>query len=194
MSDNLSDQFEKLNACLKKFCMAVYDKLQAGLDEDEIADKLEDVNVSSKTVEELFRWRNGIREASKELIGKYELCSHGKLMPLDEAIVHYKTFTRNSLWGENLFPIITNYGGDYLLIDFGRSSPNREALFLYSPNLLLTTPEIAYDNLGNFITTIIECFERGIYAFDAAEAYLAIDHEAEAILSTAKNPRSKVWV
>lgn len=194
MSGSLIDQLEKFGDCLSEFCPAVYDKLQAGLSENEIASKLGSVHVNNKAIVELFQWRNGIGETSEELVGKYNVCSQGKLMPLDEAIAHYKTFTGEGLWGNDLFPVITNYGGDYLLFDFGKSNPTHEALLLYSPSLLLTTPETAYNNLDYFIETVIECFEKGIYKFDVTDAYLEVDYDAEAKLSAEKNPRATMWL
>jgi hypothetical protein len=119
---------------------------------------LNEVKISSIEIEKLYHWRNGMIHDSTKYIGEFDFCSQGKMLPLQDAIRHYKTYVEDRIWRENLFPIITTYGGDYLLLDVDKDSKTYGVLFLYSPNLLLVEPLPAYDNIGTFFETVVECY------------------------------------
>jgi hypothetical protein len=191
--EKLRDQLLELSDCLINYSKAIYDKLQTGLSAKEVSQRLESENMFSLSISELFMWKNGIRNAAQEPVGKYDICTQGRLISLDEAIEHFYIYTKNGLWRKDLFPIISNYGGDFVLVDVNETSPTFNTLLLYSPSLQLNTPQTIYDSLGSFVQTIIECFESGIYRYNEEEGFLEVDYDAEARVSLKKNPNSEWW-
>lgn len=139
---------------------------------------------------EIYKWRNGINNTLLDKIGQYEFCSFGHLLSFQEGKKYAQSFINENIFGKKkLFPIIASLAGDFLLID---STIKNSKIYIYSPNLFITKPIEVYNSIENFIETIYECFNKGIYQYDN-NRFLIIDDEKEKEISIKYNPKSEFW-
>lgn len=191
--NDTSKILKSLESNLQVFCKPIADKLEKGLNKYYIDDVFSKLDISNDELKKLYQWRNGIKVDTGKYVGEFDFCSHGKMLPLEEAIVHYEAYIKDSLWKKNYFPLFTTNAGDYLLYDIDKNSKTYGMLLLYSPSLLIVEPETAYDSLENFFETIISCYQQGIYKFNESDNTLEVDFDRESKITSKKNPKSDYW-
>ena len=192
MSDtsNILISFED---CIKQYCYPVYEKLDKGLTYDYISEILKKINIDDIKVSELYYWKNGIKFDTSRYVNEFNFCSSGKMLPLEEAIVHYIYYVGDNLWKENYFPLFISNAGDFLLYDVDKNNKTYGMLLFYSPSLLIVEPKTAYDNLESFFETTITCYQKGIYKYNKSSNTLEVNQEREFEISIEKNPHSEYW-
>lgn len=192
--NNIAYILKDLEAHLLGFCKPILAKMQNGLTAEYIRSLFLSSNISNETLEQLFKWRNGVNFDAVEFVGEFSFSSQGRMLPLEEAIVHYEENNNDESWKKNYFPLFTSDAGDYLLYDVDRNSQTADMLLFYSPSLLITTPETAYDSLELFFKTVISCYQQKIYRFDDESNMLEIDDQTEFEVSHKLNPNSEYWI
>lgn len=194
---DMTDTLKVLNAleqCLKQYVEPVYHKLEKGVSYEYITEIVNEFDLIDDNIKNLYHWRNGIKRDTGKYVGQFDFFSFGKMLPLEEALVHYKIYMNGGSWPSNYFPLFTTNAGDYLLYDSDKKSKTYGMLFLYSPSLLITEPKTAYDSLESFFQTVIQCYQQGAYRFNHSSNILEIDDEREWEISTKLNPNSKYWI
>lgn len=191
--ENTSKYLLIFDNILKKYCKNIYDQFGEPLNNEIIKQMLGKVDIKNEQIEKLYQCHNGIKYDLVKSVGEFEFCSMGVFLPLEEAISHYKEKIKNNLWERRFFPLLTNHAGDYLLLDIDGDSNTFERMFFYSPSLLISYPEIAYDNLESFFQTITLCYKSGAYVFDESTNTLEIDQDKEFEISAEENPNSEYW-
>lgn len=192
MNDSLSILIDFEN-CLKQYCESAYLKLGAGLQKDYIREILTRININDENIKELYHWKNGIKVDESTHVGEVDFCSNGKMLPLEEALVHYELCTKDNLWGNNFFPLLSSNAGDFLLYNTDRKSKTYGMLCFYSPSLLIVEPETSYDSIESFCKTVIACYQQEAYKYNESDNRLEVSDDDEFKISSEKNPRSEYW-
>ena len=90
-------------------------------------------------------------------------------------------------FADSWLPIMTDGGGDFLVVDCSDET---------CPVLLSSggdETERIFDSLKSMLTTIKECFARGIY-FIGPDRHFDSNDDAEALLASQLNPHSSYWL
>jgi len=178
---------------LKKVQAPIYEKLQDGLASDYVDRLLAETGINNDELKKLYAWKNGISYDSGWKIGDFDFFSFGLFLSLQDSIEHYVTSKSQKIWRSGLFPIFTNGGGDFILLDTNDKNKTKGMLLLHAPSLLLSDkPESIYDSLNTFFTTILECYNVGAYKM--IEGSIEIDDDLEHDVSKRLNPKSKYWI
>jgi hypothetical protein len=188
---------ESLNAIIIEFEKILIEKkspilniLQEGLPVGGIQKLLNQVDLNNEELINLYRWKNGVSNMSNRVIGEMELFSRGIMLSLQDAIEHYQYALSENLWSGELFPIFTNGGGDYLLLNTVESAGN---VLIYSPSILLSDkPIVIYESLKLLFETVINCYKLHAYKYKE-DGSLEIDYDLEQDISKKKNPNTEYW-
>ena len=150
-----------------------------------------DINILTGVVH-LYNWKNGISNNDKIPIKELELFPEAIMLSIEDAVEIYDIYALNKkVWEPKFFPLFTNGGGDFILIDTDKSSKNM--LYLFAPSLLLSSiPLEIYDSLENLFCTLIICFERGAY-YVTTDKLFEVDYDLNYEISEKLNPHSKFW-
>ena len=190
--NGLLNDFGKL---LKDQQAPIFDKLQVGLDFDEIDSLLKPEGINNAELRLLYKWRNGIKDLQNYTIDELELFPEGIMLSLSGSLSHYEIYTQvEKIWDKSLFPIFTNGGGDYFLLDIESESKTEGMVFLYAPSLLLSdSPVTIYDSIENLIDTVLECFKHHAYKLSNEKNIVIVDYDLRQKISKNKNPESIYW-
>lgn len=173
---------------LEGFFYTTYPKYFEFLNESNVDLKIESKDNSLIL---LYNWHDGTDVGAIDKIGKMQFCSFGYFIPYAEATVYKKFFIENDCFknSKNFFPIIASQTGDFLLIDITK---RKSKVYLYSPHLLLNSPEVIFDNVECFIETVYACYIKKAYYFD--EAYnLMVNYDIEKQVAQKLNQNSPFW-
>ncbi len=135
---------------------------------------LESNNLHNSEILELYLWRNGSRFNFDTW--DLEFCSFGYLIPNETAIRIQKEEEFLGFKNRRLFPIICDYGGDYMLISDDHSN---QFVYIYSPALFIVEPEIIFESLSTFLLSIYECYTHGAYEIVNSKLEVNMDLEDE---------------
>lgn len=95
-------------------------------------------------------------------------------------------------WPDYYFPLFTNGGGDFILLNIDVQSEEFGRLYLYSPAINLSIEPISlYDSIKTMVDTILLCYKHCAYFFENRE--LIIDTDLEFEISKRQNPQSLFW-
>jgi len=183
-------EFEKT---LNSFAKPLLDKLEPGGDSYYIREFLSRLKIDDSNLMALYNWKNGIKDAYQYKITEFDLCSFGKFMSMEPTVSLYLALKASRTHSKFLFPIMTTLGGDFLFYDLNKKSKNYGMLLIYSPAILITKPETAFDGLSNFFDCMSKCYQTGVYSFDQNTNHLTIHFEEEHKLCKQLNPKSKYW-
>lgn len=192
---SLESLFRKFEGVLEEKAPQIKDSFATGLKEEFIKKMLLSEKIDAPELVKLYSWNNGLIEGLNYYIVKYNICSFGKIIPFNSALSLFMANKMGTkpMWKKTLFPIISTNAGEYLLYDTDKKSKTHGMILLYSAELLVTSPETAYDSLSNLFETFIRCYEQNIYSYDSDANELKIDFEAEHKLSAKLNPKSNYW-
>lgn len=165
--------------------------LYPGLNESVITNLTSKRGFVNEQIIELYKWRNGIFHDSSSYVGKNDICSWGKFMPLEEAVEHFEEYTNSNAWLPKYFPLFTTHAGDYLLFNTDSSDDGYQKIFIYSPSLWITVPVVIFESLEKCFITIFECYQNGVYKMVAEN--LEIDFDLEKIIAEKNNPGIEYW-
>jgi hypothetical protein len=183
----LLSQFEKL---LLGSNAHICHLLQEGKVGIEITEKLASVRVRElQDVVELYKWKNGVSD-SIESINEAELFPEGIMLSLETAIETYIIYTNRGLWKSDLFPLFTNGGGDYLLVN---TIGEENHIYMYAPSVLLSEePVRAYESLEKLFMTVAKCFDEEAYFF-TEDKLMDLDFDLKYKISSELNPSCEFW-
>lgn len=173
----------------------ILNRLQKGTEENKAQELLIKSNIVSDKLLILYNWKNGVSDDLMTMpIEEIELFPEGIMLSLQEALSRYSLYVEvERIWGEKLFPIFTNGGGDYLLLDTNQESTQYGMILQYAPALLLTEePESIYDSLETMFETILSCVKEGAYRYSLNDA-IDVDYDLKYKISANYNPKSKYW-
>jgi hypothetical protein len=170
--------------------------LQPGLSHREITKQLKRVGIENDQVTALYSWRNGISASNfqSQTIDELEIFPTKIMLSLEEAINAYEIcVNRKKEWDEHFFPLFTDGGGDYILFNFDKSSPDHGQLYFYSPSLLLSEKPVSiYDSVERMIYTFAKSLEAGVYIQIPGEDP-DIDFEVIYAIGKKINPKSEYY-
>ncbi|PSL19891.1 SMI1/KNR4 family protein [Chitinophaga ginsengisoli] len=142
--------------------------LQDGISRAEIDEIKKALNLSfPPEVYELFEWKNGMRDLSKITIGASLLFRWGAMVPFDQFIEVYHASQKAKSYPNHYFPIFTNGGGDYILVNCNKDDAFYGYLYWHSPALYGTELDARYTSLSTLLECVLECFEAGGYYFES---------------------------
>lgn len=136
----------------------------------------------------LYTWKNG-QSYQGVPSGKLRFGAPGVLYPLEVAVQEYALSQQEHFYEPHFFPL---FHDDALLLNLDPQSPHYGRLYLYSPSLIVLTPERMYDSLEAMLGTFTACFAQGIYGYDAG-GYFDYNQDAEWALAKALNPHATYW-
>lgn len=177
---NLEEELRRIDAPVQKY-------FNAGLSEAEIRNLFRQIGLTpSEELIQIYTWRNGLRY--KELpSGKLSFGLNGVFFPLQDSIDMYRSFVADQF--PLFFPL---FWDDTFLINLNVGSKDYQMIFIYSPSLLITEPQSCYDSLETMIHTLVTCFQKGIFSYDA-EGFFKEQHRLTAAVSRSINPLSIYW-
>lgn len=184
-------QFQLENTITLRF-PAIMSYIDEPLEHGIIGSTLSNSGIHNKDVESVFQWKNGANPERIEIFGKYQICSFGYIIPLQQALKIYFDLCLEHLGRKNLFPIVSSYGGEYLLIDM--KGPTKSGkIHLHAPSLMISESEVVYDSLIQLYSTWLKCYETGVYKLDV-DGFFRVDYDKEAEIASQLNKSSIYWM
>lgn len=183
------NQFENT---LKVYCSPLYEKLLPPLSIVIIDEFFKKWDIDDNNLRQIFQWKNGMTYDTDLPTSSYDYTGFGvitSMQDIDEVLE-----LNNHDWKESLFPLVSSFGGDFLLYETDKQSPSYGQLFLYSPNLgyVDKSPGL-FDSLESMLDTISESFEKKIFTYDSNEMFLDIDYDKHGEIPKQLNPKSEYW-
>jgi hypothetical protein len=159
MGTDIKKILEKIEAVLKRQCPKLYAKLLDGIGENEVREIAKNLSLPADLIT-LYNWHNGIEGIGEEIIEKIEIFNFGIFLPLEVALWHREyVFDFGEDWEKDYFPVFSSTVGDYYLMNINNNSDNYGNLFFYSPALLITEPEMAFEGLAGLFISLTELYE-----------------------------------
>lgn len=168
--------------------------LQNGLEESYIQSLLSPIDKNFPSLIDLYRWKNGVVDFNAS-IQQLELFPDGIMLSLENAVECYQIYVASKQrWQKELFPIFTNGGGDYLLLNCSEESVNQGRIFLYAPSFLLSEAlESIYDSLETLFHTNLSCFKKRAYFVNSENKEFEVSYDEKYEISGRLNPKASFW-
>jgi len=155
-----------------------YTDLQEGMSIADINQKLKSIGLTfPPEVYELFQWKSGKNSASDAPIRKSLLFAGGIFESLDTLIEEYKIRHGRAEWEAHYFPLFTNGGGDYLLVNCKPNDPQTGYIYSHSVPIFGDKIILLHTSLQSFLEAVEACFDAGAYRFE--NGLLVVDDELE---------------
>ena len=191
----LADLFLKFEQALTENNSPILDRMQEGLKPEIVNTMLSENEVNNETLVDLYTWKNGnLPDLKENVIEKLELFPEGIMLSIQDALYVYKLYTRVELsWKAGLFPIFSNGGGNYLLLDILSSSETQGMILLYDPVPMASENIVTiYDSANALFTLIVECIAKGAYKYEL-DGKIDIDFYLRNEICSMLNPHSAYW-
>lgn len=191
---SIIETLNEINKYLIQSQAYVLDFLLPGIDKDEIKKQVQEVKIKlPDEIYQLYQWRNGIGDIYAHNFNHEAFFEFGIFYSLQSAIDLYQDHgITNKYWDDIYFPLFTNGGGDFLLVNIAEQSNEYGFIYLYSPAINLSiSPVSMYDSISTMLDTILLSYQKG--------AYFYIDRELEensgVLFEIAQelNPQSTFW-
>lgn len=153
------------------------------------------LEITSELIE-LYEWKSGVNGQNLlSLDFDYRMCDMGSFIDWRYTTSLYLLDkSTNKFFINKFLPII--YNGileDPILIDLSAKSKTQGQLFYFSPSVTFGNIEPIYDSLESWVTTMIECYNKGIYVVNK-QGILEITNEEKQLEITRKlNSKSAFW-
>lgn len=186
MSQNtIKEQLHKLLLHLEKLNHSCPKYLDLGLPFSDIQRTLARVSLQpTDDLINLFSWKNG-SSVNTIPLGHLALIPGFYLMPLEECCSNYIALKKNDFWKATWFPVLSNSGGDFYVIDI----QTNEILGYY---IYEDEPMVEYNSLKTLLETYNQCYELGII-YKTSEGYLDMDYNKHALVAQQANPNLSFW-
>jgi len=191
---NVTEVLDQINLYLTQSNAYVLDFFLPGLTREDIYTQTEDAKVIlPEDAYKLYQWRNGIANIYAHNFNHQPFFSFGIFYSLQSAIELYKSHSLvNGYWEDCYFPLFTNGGGDFILLNIDEKSREYEMVYLYSPSINLSIEPVSiYDSIKTMLDTILLCYQKKAYFFEGRE--LAVNTRLEFEIGQFKNPQSFFW-
>ncbi|WP_291913296.1 SMI1/KNR4 family protein [Chitinophaga sp. CB10] len=190
----MKQALDQITSYLLKYDAYVLEILQPGISEAEIKTQIDKIGINLPlSVYDLYKWRNGIRDIYENNFSRQIFFDFGIFFSLESAIDLYKSDSiENKYWSRSYFPVFTNGGGDFLLLNIDELSGEWGMIYLFSPAINLSIDPVSiYDSIEAMVDSILLCYNKGAYFFENRE--LLIDTNLEFEICEQRNPRSLYW-
>lgn len=165
--------------------------LQPGVSAEHVRSLLGEASLpSTPELEVLYAWHNGVAESDTGPIGEISLWPGFYFMPIEEAVLNYKTFISDPRWKTGWLPVFADGGGDFYIVDLSEpgDSPVRDFRIDFGECI------IEFNSLSDMMKTIEQAFERGVfYRESKTEEYLEMDDNAFDKIALELNPDVEWW-
>jgi hypothetical protein len=191
---SLTINMEVLEKCLAKYCNPLFSILMPPLP-DEVRDQLfASIELDEPSIKQVYQWKNGINYDNKMPRNSYDFSGFGVIPSLEYLVEKRKKENEDNLWKKTMIPIVTDFGGNFILFESDKKSNAYGQLFLYSPTMgHVDFPMSYFDSLDTMIKTICRWFEEEAFQYDQKEMYLDIDFDKQYDIGRKYNPISKYW-
>jgi cell wall assembly regulator SMI1 len=183
VAESTADLLRRLDRVLREKCPSVVDSLNPGLSDDEIT-KLENESgiKLSKELKELYMWHNGCKRPTDDFIPLYSF------RPFEGVIAEKRGLAEEvgkmDAAQKDVWRTYVSYTDDWLRIF---PDPSRDGYF-YDPTRTYGDGALFhcciemnsfryFPSLENLLAYFLECYETGIYSFDAETKTLSADFE-----------------
>jgi len=165
--------------------------LQPGLAQTEITSWESKLPFSfTLEVEAIYRWRNGTKAATGDLLESLSFSPGFYFLSIDEAIQTYMERENSPQWRKGWFPIFADGAGDFYLVicDQNKLETTNVVGFIHGE------PEqsVEYESLSAMIQTIEAGFAEGAFFLDDDNS-LEIDDEKFRNIAQRFNPGVQEW-
>lgn len=191
---NVTEILDQINLYLTQSNAYALDFLLPGLAKEDIDTQTGDGKVIlPEDVYKLYQWRNGIANIYDHNFNHQPFFSFGIFYSLQSAIELYKSHSIvDQYWSDCYFPLFTNGGGDFILLNIDEQSEENGMVYLYSPSINLSIEPVSiYDSIKTMLDTILLCYQKQAYFFENRE--LAVNTKLEFEIGQLKNPHSLFW-
>lgn len=191
---SVSEVLDEINSYLVKSNAYVLAFFLPGLSRNDIRVQTEESKIIlPQDAYALYEWRNGIDNIYDHNFNHQPFFSFGIFYSLSSAIELYKSHAVvNKYWADCYFPLFTNGGGDFILLNIDRQSEEFGRLYLYSPAINLSIEPVSlYDSIKTMVDTILLCYKKHACFFENRE--LMVDNDLETEISRHQNPQSLFW-
>ncbi|SEI89819.1 Cell wall assembly regulator SMI1 [Myroides marinus] len=154
----------------------------------------------NEELRELYAIANGVANDNITFSGLIGLIPIHVFMSLDDAIVYYNIGIDDTDYFENwenkftpqkrLFPFLEDGAGNCYWVDLNPGTANENQI--YWTNTFGEAPNYLYESLTNFLSTIAEGYETGVFMLDE-ENYLDMDYDRFDAISAKNNPYLDYW-
>jgi SMI1 / KNR4 family (SUKH-1) len=146
-------------------------------------------------VDELYKWKNGLYENERDLIGNVRIFHMGFPLRFDEILVVQSHNSGEELgWDGTMLPLFESGGGEYFLIDCNLLSESYGRIFYHSIGAIDFDLMISiYDSLFDLFLSILECNKQGIYKYEGENAILEVNWGKLFEINKSLNPKSDFW-
>lgn len=193
--NSFSKQLTRLDKLLKANFGLLYEKLLDPLTEEQIRNHCKRLGIDVPEFVEIFLWKNGLPNNGEYSTQAYAYCSFGAIPPLEYINEIHELHLSIGIWPDKLIPLVTDYGGNFLLLDISIESPTYGMILLECPTFgnVGDNRLTYYDSIYNMVETINECIEKGGFIYDRHNLWLNVDNDIVFEISTRLNPKSKYW-
>lgn len=199
----MKNLFEELEDRLKAITSPVLPLLNESINETQLSKELAVINFKLPTNGfELYSWRNGTSFNSKLINMAQTLFFNGRFPSIERSIEVYKYYSEHDRdFKKSYFSLFETVGGVMYLLDCDEKSNQYGMLLKHDISLSVSAKVVTsvYDSIDQFLRTIIECYQEGIYFIDdiefngEAHKVLNSDYPREIEVSRKLNPRSAYW-
>jgi len=190
----VTETLNEINKYLVQSEAYVLDFMLPGIDKDEISRQLAGAEIKlPDDVYQLYQWRNGIANIYDHKFNHEVFFEFGIFYSLQSAIALYQDHGLvNKYWDSSFFPLFTNGGGDFLLVNINEQSDGYGSIYLYSPAINLSIDPVSiYDTAATMMDTILVSYQERAYFFEDRELEYNSDLEHE--IAKSLNPKSSFW-
>lgn len=190
MSNSKLNGFMSIEIALQRLGReALLRALQPGLSTEAARTLLEAAGLSSsRDLELLYGWRNGISEEVDVSLDDIHLFPGFYLLSIEEVIANYHSFVTDSRWTPGWLPIFGNGGGDFYVCDM--SSPAAQPIRHF--RIEEAEHPVQFGSLGAMMNVLSEAFQRNVFFLDS-NGYLEMDDLAFGELAAELNPEIDWW-
>ncbi|MBN8689096.1 MAG: hypothetical protein J0M10_18950 [Chitinophagales bacterium] len=180
--------FVRFLDCLRIYCQPMYERLRKPLNQ-EILDQISDPNLR-----QVYAESDGIAYEIELPTNAFDITGFGVISPYANAVQVKEEKSISKYWKNSFFPLITSYGGDYLLLECDIKEVDYGMIYLYSPSLGYVDQLVTcFDSKESMFNTVAICFESQIFKYNISENILQIDYDAYFEVAKVNNPNSEYW-
>lgn len=184
--------FKSFRSCLFEHCPVLEKMMQEPPNKEFLQQVLDRMGIKDSSFKALYELTNGIHNDGQFPTSAYDFCDFGVIPTIEYIVDLYSDKTMVEKWSKTRVPVITSFGGDFLLLETG--AKNAGKLYLYCPTFgYVDFLPTYYDSIDSMLRTIISCFELGAYKYDSNEMFLETDTALKFEICRKYNPESEYW-
>lgn len=165
------------------------DVMQRGIDAAHVQHAMSEAGLrSTRDLEVLYGWRNGVAPDTRLPIGEISLWPGFYFLSIEEAVANYLAFVKDSRWQKGWFPVFADGGGDFYVVDL--SVPHRAPIRDF--RLEESEHPIEFASLADMLRTLALGYEQECF-FLKQNGFLDMDDERFEKLAARLNPGVDWW-